>query len=117
MRILLSVYSEHLNEHFFFFPIFTLSVQIAPVLYKSKEKLEAQLEGTELSDDERNELKRLRRVTYRERDSKKGISLLRLRNEVKFNFIKTEPTRYPVIHLCQAMRVLGFKIKCTGGWM
>ena len=31
------------------------------VLYKQKEKLEAQLEGTELSDDERDELKRLRR--------------------------------------------------------
>ncbi|MBN3493070.1 transposase [Vibrio neptunius] len=31
------------------------------VLYKWKEKLEAQLEGTELSDDERDELKRLRK--------------------------------------------------------
>jgi len=31
------------------------------VLYKWKGKLEAQLEGTELSDDERDELKRLRK--------------------------------------------------------
>jgi len=31
------------------------------VLYKWKDKLESQLEGTELSDDERDELKRLRK--------------------------------------------------------
>ena len=31
------------------------------VLYKWKEKLEAQLEGSELSDNERDELKRLRK--------------------------------------------------------
>ncbi|HDM8244067.1 TPA: IS3 family transposase, partial [Vibrio campbellii] len=79
------------------------------VLYKWKEKLEAQLEGTELSDDERDELKRLRREVKELRMEKeilkKASGLLRERNEVKFNFIKTESTRYPVNRLCQTMRV------------
>ena len=44
------------------------------VLYKWKEKLEVQLEGTELSDDERDELKRLRKELRMEKEILKKAS-------------------------------------------
>ncbi len=40
-----------------------------------------------------------------ERDFKKGVCLLRERNEVKFDFIKAESPRYPITQLCKVMRV------------
>ncbi|MDG9672347.1 IS3 family transposase [Hahella sp. CR1] len=80
----------------------------ANMLYKWKEKIEAQLENQVLAEDERAELKRLRKENKELRMEKeilkKASGLLRERNEIKFAFIQAESNRFPVKVLCRALR-------------
>jgi|GEM_PF-3428736 len=73
------------------------------MLYKWKELYEQRIQGKVLIEDERDELKRLRKEVQELRMEKailkKGERLLRERNEIKFAFIKAEATHYPVCFL------------------
>ncbi|MEM5528014.1 IS3 family transposase [Gammaproteobacteria bacterium AS21] len=79
------------------------------LLYKWKEKFEAQRQGITLEESERDELKRLRKenkVLRMEKEIfKKGQRLLCKRNEVKYNFIKKQSDDFPVAMLCRLMKV------------
>ncbi|MCF6194022.1 MAG: IS3 family transposase [Kangiellaceae bacterium] len=79
------------------------------MLYRWKERFEAQLEGKVLSEDERDELTQLRKevktLRMEKEIFKKGECLLRERNEVKFDFIRDESSHFPVTVLCRVMRV------------
>lgn len=79
----------------------------AILLGKWKAKLEAQLDAEELSDEEYEELKQLRREAKQLRMETEILKrrLLCERNEVKFNFIKSESSFYPVSVLCRVMKV------------
>ncbi|WP_236074878.1 IS3 family transposase [Teredinibacter purpureus] len=79
------------------------------MLYKWKEKVESSEAGEVLAEDERVELKRLRKENKELRMEKeifkKGQCLLCERNEVKYDFIQTESPRFPVVMLCRVMGV------------
>ncbi|MBU2712208.1 IS3 family transposase [Zooshikella harenae] len=79
------------------------------LLYKWKEKYEAQQKGSILEESERDELKRLRKenkaLRMEKEIFKKGQCLLCERNEVKFRFIKKQSNHFPVALLCHMMGV------------
>ncbi|MBT4451100.1 MAG: IS3 family transposase [Gammaproteobacteria bacterium] len=79
------------------------------ILYRWKQHIEEQQQGKSLAEDEREELKRLRKEVKNLRMEKeifkKGQCLLRERNEVKFGFIRDESSHFPVTVLCRVMRV------------
>ncbi|MBT4077687.1 MAG: IS3 family transposase [Gammaproteobacteria bacterium] len=79
------------------------------ILYRWKQHIEEQQQGKSLAEDEREELKRLRKeiknLRMEKEIFKKGQCLLRERNEVKFGFIRDESSHFPVTVLCRVMRV------------
>ncbi|MBT4450580.1 MAG: IS3 family transposase [Gammaproteobacteria bacterium] len=79
------------------------------ILYRWKQHIEEQQQGKELAEDEREELKRLRKENKNLRMEKeifkKGQCLLRERNEVKYDFIRDESVHFPVTILCRVMQV------------
>ncbi|MCL1107918.1 IS3 family transposase [Shewanella algicola] len=79
------------------------------LLYKWKEKYEAQRQGIALEESERDELKRLRKenkeLRMEKEIPKKGKRLLCERNEVRYRFIKKHSNQFPVALLCRVMCV------------
>ncbi|MBT3202690.1 MAG: IS3 family transposase [Gammaproteobacteria bacterium] len=79
------------------------------ILYRWKQHIEEQQQGKSLAEDEREELKRLRKEVKNLRMEKeifkKGQCLLRERNEVKYDFIRDESVHFPVTILCRVMQV------------
>jgi transposase InsO family protein/transposase-like protein len=81
----------------------------ANMLYRWKQSIEDQKQGLVMTEDERNELKRLRtenkELWMEKRYIKKGQRLLCERNEVKYHFIRNHSSIYPIRILCRAMQV------------
>ncbi|NOR71504.1 MAG: IS3 family transposase [Methylomarinum sp.] len=81
----------------------------ANLLYRWKQQLEDQQQGKTLAEDEREELKRLRKenkLLRMEKDNlKKGQCLLCERNEVKYHFIQQQSEGRFVNQLCRVMQV------------
>ncbi|UTW02911.1 IS3 family transposase [Amphritea atlantica] len=81
----------------------------ANMLYRWKQQFEEQQQGQTLAEDEREELKRLRKENKELRMEKeilkKASGLLRKRNEVKYRFVQRQAAIYPVRVLCRVMRV------------
>ncbi|MGH1432705.1 MAG: IS3 family transposase [Neptuniibacter sp.] len=79
------------------------------MLYRWKQQFEEQQQGQTLAEDEREELKRLRKENKELRMEKeilkKASGLLRERNEVKYRFVQRQAAIYPVRVLCRVMRV------------
>ncbi|WP_143870695.1 IS3 family transposase [Catenovulum sediminis] len=79
------------------------------LLYKWKDKYDAQQQGISLEESEREELKRLRKenktLRMEKENLKKGQRLLCKRNEVRYRFIKKQAGQYPVVLLCRVMEV------------
>ncbi|MFC4281438.1 IS3 family transposase [Thalassotalea piscium] len=79
------------------------------LIYNWKAKFEEQQADKVLSEDERAELKRLRKevknLKMEKEIFKKGQRLLCERNEVKYKFINAHSPAYPVLPLCAAMQV------------
>jgi transposase-like protein len=76
------------------------------LLYKWKEKVEAQRDSNAIKEDERSELKRLRaenKTLRMEKEIHKPV--LRERNEVKFEFIRFESDNFPTRELCRVLQV------------
>ncbi|WP_286245490.1 IS3 family transposase [Pseudoalteromonas sp. MM1] len=79
------------------------------LIYNWKAKFEEQQTGNSLNEDERAELKRLRKenkdLKMEKEILKKPQRLLCERNEVKYQFIKENSQAFRVIKLCSAMKV------------